>query len=140
MLRSGITIGDDPGKQLEDSRWVRKAQTKDVKFDLKHTHEAFMEAKKSFTRPSSLGRKDKLGPKMDPSMVTTFLETCMKLLFDSKVIKVLQELINRCVEIAPSEPQVVRNIHKHKTRMGWEIIMTTQIGEYEMDHVILDLG
>ena len=51
VLRSGIIMGDDKGKQPEDSVWVRKAPAKEAEFDLEHTHETFMEAKKSFTRP-----------------------------------------------------------------------------------------
>jgi len=46
-----------------------------------------MEAKKSFTEASTLGSKDHPKPGMDPSMLTTFLETCMKLLHDNKVVK-----------------------------------------------------
>ncbi len=55
-----------------------------------------MEAKKSFTKASTSGSKDQLEPGMDPSMLTTFLETCMKQLRDSKAVKGLQELITRC--------------------------------------------
>ncbi len=42
-------------------------------------------------------------------MLTTFLETCMKLLCDSKAMKELQELINKCVgkENALEGPRVV---------------------------------
>lgn len=46
-----------------------------------------MEAKKSFADASISGNKDKSELEMDPSMLTTFLETCMKLLCDSKVMK-----------------------------------------------------
>ena len=58
--------------------------------------ETFMEAKKGFTEAYTLGSKDKLELEMDASMLTTFLETCMKLLRDSKVVKGLQEIITRC--------------------------------------------
>ena len=34
VLRSGIAIGDDKGKQPEDSTWVRKAPVKEAEFDL----------------------------------------------------------------------------------------------------------
>jgi len=64
-----------------------------------------MEAKKSFTEASTLGSRDQLEPRMDPSMLTTFLETYMKLLCDSKVVKGLQELITRCT--GSGEPRVV---------------------------------
>ena len=33
---------------------------------------------------------------MDPSMLTTSLETCMKLLHDSEAMKGPQEMINKC--------------------------------------------
>ena len=34
VLRSGITIGDDKGKQPKESAWVHKAPTKELEFDL----------------------------------------------------------------------------------------------------------
>ena len=87
VLRSGITIGDDKGKQLEESAWVHKTPTKEPRFDLECTKETFMEAKKSFMEASTSGSKDQLEPRMDHSMLTTFLETCMKLLCDNKAFK-----------------------------------------------------
>ena len=49
-----------------------------------------MEAKKSFVEASTSGSKDKLELEMDPSMITNFLETCMKLLCNNKVVKGMQ--------------------------------------------------
>lgn len=46
-----------------------------------------MEAKKSFADASTLGSKDKPKLEMDPSMLTTFLETYMKVLRDNKAMK-----------------------------------------------------
>lgn len=66
-------------------------------------------------------------------MLTTFLETCMKLLHDSKAMKGLQELINRCGKKTLGEPCMVRKIGKHKARTGCKMRLTTWIGEYEMD-------
>lgn len=60
---------------------------KEVEFDLEHTRENFMEAKKRFIEASTSRGKDKPELEMDPSMLTTFLETCMKLLRDSKAVK-----------------------------------------------------
>lgn len=91
-----MTTSDDKGKQLEESAWVHKAPTKETEFDLERMKDTFMEAKKSFTETSTSGSKDQLEPEMDPSMLSTFLETCMKLLHDSKEVKGLQEIINRC--------------------------------------------
>jgi len=46
---------------------------------------------------------------MDPSMLTTFLETCMKLLLNSNAMKGLQESINTCVGTALGKPHVVKD-------------------------------
>lgn len=73
-------------------------------------------------------------------MLTTFLETCMKLLCDNKAMKGLQELITRCTGTAPGEPHVVLKLEKHTTRTGREMRLAPQIVEYEMDQIILDLG
>ena len=117
MLRSGVATGKDKGKQPEEDTWVCKAPTKELEFDLERAKEMFMEAKKSFAEASVLGSKDQPEPWMDPSMLTTFLETCMKLLHDSKVVNGLQELINRCTGNTLGELLVVRKIGNHKTRI-----------------------
>lgn len=115
VLRSGITTGDYKGKQSEESTWVRKSPTKEPEFDLQRAKETFMEAKKSFDDASTSGSKDRLESEMDPSMLTTFLETCMKLLRDSKAVKGLQELITRCARTTPGELRVVWKLGKHTT-------------------------
>lgn len=65
-----------------------------------------MKVKESFSEASTSGSKDKSESKMDLYMLTTFLETSVKLLRDSKVVKGLQELINRCIGTAADEPCV----------------------------------
>lgn len=89
VLRIGITTGDDKGKQLEEDRWVYNALEKEVSFDLEHTKENFMEAKKSFIGASTSSSQNKVQEtnvpiKVDPSVLNMFLETCIKLLCDSK--------------------------------------------------------
>jgi len=140
MLRSGVATGDDKGKQTEGGTWVHKAPMKEAEFDLERAHETFMEAKKSFTEASTSGSWHKPDLEMDPFMLMTFLETCMKLLHDSKAVKGLQELINKCARNTLGEPRVVQKIGKHKEGIGREMRLTAHIGEYEMDQVILDLG
>jgi len=68
---------------------------KESELDSEHVKEMVMEDMKSFKEASTSGSKDQPEPGMDPSMLTTFLETCMKLLRDNKAIKGLQELITR---------------------------------------------
>lgn len=139
-LWGGITTRDDKGKKPEESTWVRKAPMKEPEFDLERAKETFMEAKRSFADASTSGSKDRLESEMDPLMLTTFLETCMKLLHNSKAIKGLQEIINRCVGAALGEPRVVRKLGENTMRTGREMRLTAQIGEYEIDQVNLDLG
>jgi len=76
-----------------------------------------------------------MATEVDPFVLTTFLETCMKLLCNSKVVKVLQEFINKCAskENAPEGHCAVRKIKEHNTRTRREMRLTTQIGDYEMD-------
>lgn len=95
VLWSGICTGYDKGKYPKDSTWVCKAPVKEAEFDLECAPEALMEAKKSFVEASTSERKDKPKPEIDPSMLTTTLETYMKLICDNKAVKGLQELINR---------------------------------------------
>lgn len=138
VLKSGANKGEDKGKKLKENTWVRKAPIKQPKFDLERVKETFMEAKKSFAEASTSGSKDQTELEMDLSMLTTFLDTCMKLLRDKKAAKGLQELITRCA--GSNEPHMVRKLGKHALHTGREMQLTAQIGDYEMDQVILDLG
>ena len=54
-----------------------------------------------------------------------------------KVVKGLQELITTCAR--SGELHIVKKLGKHMLRTGREMRLTAQIGEYEMDQVILDL-
>ena len=46
------------------------------------------------------------------------------------------------IEETPVESQLERMVNhvKKKFKMGHELRMTTQIGDYDMDYIILDLG
>ena len=84
MLRSETTTREDKGKQPTEGEWVRKAPEKETGFDLERTKQTFMETKKSFTKASTSRSLNKLPDtsiptEVDPSVLTTFLETCMKL-------------------------------------------------------------
>lgn len=147
LLRSRIMTGNDKGKQPEESGWVHRAPEKETGFDLEHAKEKFMEEKKSFTKASTSESQNKLLEssvpiEVDPSVLTTVLEIRMKLLRNSKALKGLHELINKCTskDNAPDGPRVVRKIGKHKVRTGRKMRLTAQIGDYEMDQFILGLG
>lgn len=62
----------------------------------------------------------------------------MKPLHNNKVVKGLQELITRCVGLG--ESLVVWKLGRHALCTGKEMRPMAQIGEYEIDQVILGLG
>lgn len=101
MLTSGMEIGADKVKKPEKDGWVHKAIEREVYFDLNHTKETFMEAKKNFVEAFTSGSHEQMPGtsvmlELDPSVLATFLNTCMKLLHNQKVVEGLQELIDKC--------------------------------------------
>lgn len=82
-----------------------------------------MVVNKSFVEASTSESKEKLTEEMDPSLITTFLETSMKVLHDSKALKGMRELINRCTskENIIDELCIARKLGKHKARTGHEM-------------------
>jgi len=79
---------------------------------------------------------------MDPDIFKYFLQTCMKLLRNQNIVDGLQELIDSYAskEVPQNEIHVVNNLDKHKKGTRKEMRLTTQIGEYDMGQVILDIG
>ena len=55
VLRSGMNISEDKGKQAEEGEWVCKATEKEVGFDLERVKETFMEVRKSSVEASNSG-------------------------------------------------------------------------------------
>jgi len=80
-----------------------------------------LEAKKNFVEASTSGSQEKkletnVLQEVDPSILATFLKTCMKLLRDQKVVKGLQDLIDKCAnkEEVLTKKHIVRNIGRNK--------------------------
>eukprot|EP00253_Pinus_taeda_P030850 PITA_30850 len=93
VLRSGAATGEDTRKVTRVDARVRK--------------ETDVEARESFTEVSTPSSKDQTEPERGPSMLTTLLETCMKLLHDNRVVKGLKELITRYT--GSWEPRAVKD-------------------------------
>jgi hypothetical protein len=70
-----------------------------------------------------------------------FLYTCIKLIQDESVVQELQNLI-RQYELGNKYPLLNRVLHQicKKRRTDKELHLNAQIGEYEIDYVVLDLG
>ena len=73
--------------------------------------------------------------------VQSFLQSCLKLVRNEKAIEEIQRIIDQYQQSSSvsSTQRAIHNIMGH-TRTGREMRLTAQIGEFEMDEVILDLG
>jgi hypothetical protein len=70
-----------------------------------------------------------------------FLYTCVKLIQDKGTIQELQDLIKQ-YELGKIDPLLNRAVHQigKRRRINKELHLNAQIGEYEIDYVVLDLG
>jgi hypothetical protein len=70
-----------------------------------------------------------------------FLYTCIKLIQDESVVQEIQTLI-RQYEIGRIDPLLNKVVHQlsKKRRTKKELHMNAEIGEYDLDYVVLDLG
>ena len=91
VLRSGTTIGEDKGNLSKKDTGVGK--------------ETYLEARESSAEVFTPGSRDQHEQDRDPSMLTTFLETCIKLIRNNRAVRGFQELINSCMGMR--EPSVV---------------------------------
>jgi hypothetical protein len=75
------------------------------------------------------------------SKLMEFLYTCIKLIQDESIVQELQNLI-RQYEIGKIDPLLNRVVHQitKKRRTNKELHLNAQIGEYDIDYVVLDLG
>jgi hypothetical protein len=75
------------------------------------------------------------------SKIMDFLHTCIRLIQDESIVQELQNLI-RQYEKGKIDPLLNMEVHQidKKRRTNKELHLNTQIGEYEIDYVILDLG
>jgi hypothetical protein len=75
------------------------------------------------------------------SKLMEFLCTCVNLIKDESAIQELQNLI-RQYELGKVDPLLNREVHQisKKRRTNKELHLNAQIGEYDIDYVVLDLG
>jgi hypothetical protein len=160
ITRGGAATGEDRAAQgkIENDHGVRKATEKTPMFDAKKERQIFEEARKEFKRGQ--GSSSKRQPEIkeygmpqafDPSASPTegkevsklmeFLCTCVKLIQDKGVVQELQDLIKQ-YELGKIDPLLNRAVHQigKRRRTNKELHLNAQIGEYEIDYVVLDLG
>lgn len=110
ITRRGAATRDDKGKKKVEETWVGKTVEKLLGFNIQKKKDTFLGAKQSFmdvgTSTSSaqlnlVPKKDceKVSTPMqeiDPSILNSFLQTCMNILRNQKAFEGLQELIDLC--------------------------------------------
>jgi hypothetical protein len=160
ITRGGAITGEDKmiqGKTTEDSG-IRKAAEKTQTFDAKKERQIFEEARKEFKVDQ--GSSSNTWPKVreygiphefdqsaspregkEVSKLMEFLYTCIKLVQDEIIVQELQILI-RQYELGKINPLLNKEVHQitKKRRTNKELQLNTQIGEYDIDYVVLDLG
>ena len=72
------------------------------------------------------------------SKLRPFLSSCLMLIQDKDAIAELQAMIDDI----PIEPQIEKKVNqvRWKCKAGSELRMNAQIGDYDMDYIILDMG
>jgi hypothetical protein len=70
-----------------------------------------------------------------------FLYTCIKLIQDESIVHELQNLL-RQYELGKIDPLTNRAVHQvsKKKRKKKELHLNAQIGEFDINYVVLDLG
>ena len=77
-------------------------------------------------------------PTKKVSKLNEFFKICLALIHEKYVIAELTTLIED--NIADLRPERIFNQVKRKRKTGPELRMIAQIGDYDMDYIILDLG
>lgn len=145
------------GKTAEDSR-IRKTAEKTQSFDAKKERKIFEEAIREFkedqgssskTRPEvreygmpqAFDHSVSLKEGKEVSKLMDFLYTCIKLIQDENDVKKIQNLI-RQYELGNIVPLLNKAVHQiaRRRRTNKELHLNAQIGEYDIDCVVLDLG
>jgi hypothetical protein len=75
------------------------------------------------------------------SKLMEFLYTCVKLIQDENIVNELQNLIKQ-YELGKVDPLMNREVQKiaRRRRKNKELHLNAQIGEYDIDYVVLELG
>jgi hypothetical protein len=127
-------------------------------FDVKKERKIFEEERKEFigdqgssskTRlevreygiPQAFDRSTSPREGKEVSKLMEFLYTCIKLIHGESIVHKLQNLI-RQYELGKIDPLLNREVHQigNKRRINKELHLNAQIGEYEIDYVVLNLG
>jgi hypothetical protein len=146
-----------PGKTAEGSG-IKRAAKKAQLSDLRRERHTFEEAMKEFVGEQACSsraqpeiKECEMPPTFDRfllakqgkevSKLMDFLYTCINLIKDEKAMQEIQHLV-RQYEIGRIDPMLSRAVNQvsRKRRTNKELHLSAQIGDYDVDYVVLDLG
>jgi hypothetical protein len=96
---------------------------------------------REFGIPLAFDQSASLGEGKEVSKLMEFLCTCINLIKDERVVQELQNFIIQ-YEIGRIAPLLNKEVHQvsRKRRKNMELHLNSQIGDYDIDYVVLDLG
>jgi hypothetical protein len=96
---------------------------------------------REFEIPLAFDQSSSPGEGKEVSKLMEFLCTCINFMKDESVVQEIQNLI-RQYEIGRVDPLLNKSIHQisKKRRTNKELHLSAQIGDYDVDYVVLDLG
>jgi hypothetical protein len=145
-------------RKITEESGIRKDVEKTRAFDARKERKIFEEAREEFK--GNQGSSSKTRPEINEygicqafdqstsseegkevSKLIEFLYTCLKLIQDENVVQELHNVI-RQYELGKVDPLLNRGVHQigKKRRTNKELHLNAQIGEYDVDYVVLDLG
>jgi hypothetical protein len=141
----------------EESRVRRDAEKTQV-FDPRKEKHMFEEAIREFGRdqassaktqpevrecgmPLAFNQSSSPGEGKEVRKLMEFLCTCINLIKDEIVVQELKNLI-RQYEVGRIDPLLNKSVHQvsRKRRTNKELHLNSQIGDYDIDYVVLELG
>jgi hypothetical protein len=136
------------GKQVEE--WVRKSTRIIPTFDPQQEKETYQRERKEVLRQdweASTSFAPRFGDRNMPekplgkvSTLREFLRSCVEIMKDETALNELYEMIDHCMQ-GRETPITLRIVNQvlHKKRTNREFKLSTQIGEYDVDNVFLEL-
>ena len=144
VTRSGATTQVQNIEKRPDEARVCKTPEKIPAFDVNREKETFMEARKDFAGPPVAVSQQLHQPSQlqeaspdQVSALTSFLQSCMKLLRNKTALNELQKVLQSCE--SQRNPDKGKNVNRVR-RTGRKMRLHAQIGEYDMTDIILDMG
>jgi len=94
-----------------------------------------------YDMPPSLDHTNRIQPTEQVSTIKDFLQSCIKMLSDPSSVKILQNILEKCNSETEQNPELktVNYLHTRR-RKSKEFRLNSNIGDFNMGDIILDLG